>query len=427
MLELPESVRETVEKISQKLAGRPKLCKMFAMCFVNTLETTVRLMPDGTTFVITGDIPAMWLRDSSAQVSHYLPLAADDDKLRGIIAGLIRRQVGCITSDPYANAFNCEASGKCYSKSDLTLHSPWVWERKYELDSLCYPMWLAGRYWRITGSTDIFTDAFLNAMRTVLRVWKIEQHHEECSDYRFERPGKAKSETLCRDGKGSPVGYTGMIWSGFRPSDDACRYHYMIPSNMFASSVLIVMEKIARTIYKDEPLAREARTLKCDIDRGIGKFGVCEHPRFGRIYAYETDGLGHFGFMDDANAPSLLSIPYFGFADIDDPVYRNTRRFVLSDENPYFYRGSFACGVGSPHTPTGYIWHVSLCMQALTSSDEGEINDILDELENTDDGTGYMHEGFDPDDPSRYTRPWFAWANSLFGELIYRLSENAVI
>lgn len=421
MDKLPSAVEKAVRCTMEKLEGRAKLQSMFKNCFENTLVTTTELTGDGDTFVFTGDIPAMWLRDSSAQVRHYIPFAGQDEALAEIISGLIKRQIKYINIDPYANAFNREANGKCY-RLDITERSRWVWERKYELDSLCYPMQLAYLYWKAAGRVDIFDDAFRKAMETIVDLWTVEQRHPEKSRYRFQRNSSLVSETLSNGGLGGETGYTGMTWSGFRPSDDACRYGYLIPANMFAVIVLGYMGQIAAEVYEDKRLEHKAASLKEEIDGGIQTYGVYRHPVYGRIYAYETDGLGNYNLMDDANVPSLLSIPYLGYRDENDPIYINTRRFILSEDNPYYYRGIFADGIGSPHTPKGYIWHMALCMQALTSKDRDEIEKILGQLESTDNDTGFMHEGFNPDKPAEFTRPWFAWANSLFAELICKIS-----
>ncbi len=409
------------EKVAATFKQWPKLSKMFEKCFFNTLDTTTKKMDDGTTFVFTGDIPAMWLRDSSAQVRHYIAVCKDIPQIQSLIAGLVKRQVSCILTDPYANAFNKEPDNSGH-KSDLTEHNPWVWERKYEVDSLCYPIQLSYLYWKETGDAGIFTNEFKSAIQTILKLWKTEQNHMQNSPYSFMRKGCPETDTLMNDGKGTPVGYTGMTWSGFRPSDDACTYGYHIPSNMFAVVVLGYMGEILSEVYHDLVLCKEIIELKDEIDSGIKKYGILKHPVYGEIYAYETDGLGNHNLMDDANVPSLLSIPYLGYSNHDDPVYQNTRRFILSSDNPYFFEGKYAKGIGSPHTPDGYIWHIGLIMQALTSRNNEEICKILGYLEQTDDDTGFMHESFDPGKPSEYTRSWFAWANSLFGELLYTLA-----
>jgi meiotically up-regulated gene 157 (Mug157) protein len=417
-------IRNIVNDMGRKLEGSPKLRRMFAKCFLNTLETTTELLDDGTTFLITGDIPAMWLRDSAAQVSQYLPLCAKNQTLRRVVEGLVKRQATYIAVDPYANAFNKEPNGHGHGGDD-TQRNPWVWERKYEVDSLCYPIRLAYKYWKASGKTSIFDDTFKNALNVILSLWRTEQRHAEASPYRFARRDCPPTDTLRNGRMGMPVNYTGMTWSGFRPSDDACTFNYLIPANMFASVVLGYITEIAGTVYEDGGLADEAAGLREEIDYGIKTYGICSHPEFGRIYAYETDGFGNHNLMDDANVPNLLSIPYIGYAPADDPVYLNTRRFILSPYNPFYYSGKCASGIGSPHTPRRHIWPIGLIMQALTALDAGEIDRVLQTLESTDAGMECMHESFHADDPQTYTRPWFAWANSLFSELLCKLISKA--
>jgi meiotically up-regulated gene 157 (Mug157) protein len=417
------AVYDLIGEMEGKLAHWPDLAALFARCYPNTLETTVSMDGDGSAFIITGDIPAMWLRDSSAQVMPYLGLTARDPDVGRLIRGLIRRQTECILCDPYANAFNRGPSGAGHA-GDRPPSDPHVWERKFELDSLCYPIHLSYTYWRVTHDTTIFTDRMRLALGTILNVMRVEQRHERDSTYRFERPNPLlPTDTLLREGRGTPTAYTGMVWSGFRPSDDRCTYGYLIPANMFAVVVLGYVAEIAREVYGDPDLALQADGLRNEIDQGIQAHGIVNHERYGRIYAYETDGYGSHNLMDDANVPSLLSIPYLGYRPATDKVIKNTRRFVLSRDNPYYYEGRHARGIGSPHTPHGYIWPIALIMQGLTALDRAEQDDMVRMLVNTTAGTHYMHESFDPDNPVRFTRPWFAWANSLFGRFIVAWDE----
>lgn len=406
-----------IEEVCGKLAGRPKLAELFKNCYPNTMATTTKYLEDGSAFVFTGDIPAMWLRDSSAQVRHYIGAARRSEPVAELIEALIARQMFCIQLDPYANAYNEEPNGKCWER-DEPAQGPWIWERKYEIDSLCYPFQLAWLFWKATGRTGCFTESFRKSAEMVLDLWTVEQEHSEKSPYYFIRKNCPPTDTLSHEGKGAPVAYTGMTWSGFRPSDDACVYGYLIPSNMFASVVLSYLAEIFGSIYGDAAFARRALALKAQIDVGIRQYGIYEHEKFGKIYAYETDGMGHYTLMDDANVPSLLSIPYLGWCKPDDEIYQNTRRFVLSRENPFYYEGTAMKGVGSPHTPPRYVWHIALSMQGLTSQDWKEKEELLAMLERTDAGTGYMHEGVFVDDPAQFTRPWFAWSNSIFSEFV---------
>ena len=414
------SMQRLAFQVCEQLPAFPKLQDMFLPCLANTWETTLQPQDDGSVFVITGDIPAMWLRDSAAQVRPYLSFAKHDQLIAHVIAGVVKRQAQYVLRDPYANAFNIAENGHCHNR-DKTDMSGWIWERKYELDSLCAPFTLAFELWKATGQTNHLESTFHKAAGLIVATIRHEQDHAR-SPYRFERLEGPPSDTLVNDGLGSPIGFTGMSWSGFRPSDDACRYNYLVPSNMLAA---VALEQLAALPLGDAQLSRDAKALSADIRMGIETFGKVKHPQFGAIYAYEVDGLGNANLMDDANVPSLLAAPYVGYCPFNDPVYQATRAFVLSSHNPFFYEGIAARGIGSPHTPQDYIWPISLCMQGLTAVSQHEKVQMLDMLLETDAGTGLMHEGFHKDDPNRFTRPWFAWANSLFAEFVMDVARTA--
>jgi uncharacterized protein len=415
----PSSMQRVIDEVSNSLPQFPRLRQIFADTFANTLETTLQRQADGSVFVITGDIPAMWLRDSAAQVRPYLHLAKTDADFANLIAGVVKCQAKYVLIDPYANAFNEAPNGHCHARDDTAM-GEWIWERKYELDSLCAPLVLAHDLWATSGETAHFDQSFVDAARLIVKTIAVEQHHAS-SPYSFQRHEGPPSDTLTHGGRGNPVGYTGMSWSGFRPSDDACQYNYLIPANMLAA---VALEKLARLPLNQPQLCQQAQALAGEIRKGIEQFGKVQHPQFGEIYAYETDGFGNHNLMDDANVPSLLAMPHMGFCEIDDPVYRATRAFVLSSQNPYFYTGSAAQGIGSPHTPHQYIWPIALCMQGLTSTSKQEKLSLLDCLLNCDAATGLMHESFYKDDPYQFTRPWFAWANSLFAEFVMDVRKS---
>ena len=415
---MPASIQKLLCEVKEKFSGHPQIYEMFKNCYTNTLNTTVKQKADGTTYVITGDIPAMWLRDSAAQLRPYLIPAKEDKEIADILVGLVKRQFQYICIDPYANAFNEEANGNCWEK-DETQMNDWLWERKYEVDSLCYPIQMSYLIWKNVGRTDQFDDTFYKGVQRILEVFRTEQHHEEKSDYYFIRRNSFYTDTLSRDGKGALVkSGTGMIWSGFRPSDDACTYGYLVPSNMFAVVVLGYLEEIMRHFYDDLALAGEAGRLKNEIYEGIEKYAVTTYPGLGEVYAYEVDGFGQFNLMDDANVPSLLSMEYLGYQGRNREAVCNTRKLILSESNPFYYKGTKASGIGSPHTPAGYIWHISLCMQGLTAKTKEEKEAVINLLAATDGGKMLMHEGFCSDDDTRYTREWFSWANAMFSELI---------
>ncbi len=414
---LLQKARELEDRAREKLPGLAPLAKQ---CFLNTIETTVTQLEDGSYFVITGDIPAMWLRDSAAQLKPYVPYAKEDEDLQAILRSVIQKYTFYVRLDPYTNAFNSKPQ-RGYTEDDRSnFQSGWIWERKYEVDSLCAPLYLAHQYYQVTGDKSIFTEEFRLMIQTIADTFTTEQRHDR-SPYWFVREHAwAPSDTLPMHGRGRPVNFTGMTWSGFRPSDDSCKFGYLIPSNMMAAVALDYAGELLQAGFEDPALEARCKSLAAEIRDGIETYGVCDHPKYGRIYAYETDGFGNYNLMDDANSPSLLSIPYIGYKPAEDPIYQNTRRFVLSQDNPYYFVGKAAKGIGSPHTPPRYIWHIGLVMQILTSLDPAEKRECLDMLARTHAGTNYMHEGFDADDPARFTRPWFAWANTLFAQMLER-------
>lgn len=423
-MDIPNILLQKADEITEKLKTKyPSLAPFFKGCFLNTIETTVTKLDDGGYFVITGDIPAMWLRDSAAQLTHYIRYANEDESLKEIIRSVIARHAEFVCLDPYANAFNAAPNSHSH-KDETDFYHELIWERKYEVDSLCAPLYLAHQYYKTTLDDSIFTDKFRQMMYLIVEVFKKEQNHFQRSSYYFNRQNCGQNDTLPCDGKGNDVVYTGMTWSGFRPSDDRCVYGYLVPSNMMAVCTLKKAAELANIGYEDTKLESECRSLAFDIDEGIKEHAVYEHPKFGKIYAYEVNGKGDIILMDDANSPSLLSAPYIGYAKKDDEIYRNTRDFILSINNPWYFEGSVAKGIGSPHTGNNRIWHIALTMQALTSTDKGEIERCLEMIANSHAGTFLMHESFDKDDDTVFTRPWFAWANSLFAELMIRLAEE---
>ncbi|MFT4235320.1 MAG: glycoside hydrolase family 125 protein [Microbacterium sp.] len=376
-----------------------------------TLADTLTVRRNGDVFVVTGDIPAMWLRDSSAQLWPYVLLARERPAgaVADLVAGAIRQQLAYIAHDPYANAFNLEASGDAYHADDLD-RDPLVWERKFEIDSLCFPILLAQRLWSATRRTDFLGDAADQAFRRIMETLERETDHERLSAYRFVREGADPRETLPRGGLGSPVAVTGMAWSGFRPSDDACAYGYNVPGNLFASSALALIPELTT----DPELADRARRLSASLHEATMRHGTVPAPGGGTMLAYEVDGRGNALLMDDANLPSLLGLPLLTSIGSEDDLYLRTRRFTLSAENPHFYAGSAAAGIGSPHTPVGHVWPIALAVEGLTSTDPREKRLRCEQLSGIMARTGHMHESFHVDDPGRYTRDWFSWADSMF-------------
>ncbi len=418
-----DAVERTISRIKPTIKD-DKLAWMFENCFPNTLDTTVKFStkngrPD--TFVITGDINAMWLRDSSAQVWPYLSLVNEDAKLKELVAGLIHRQTECILIDPYANAFNDGPLGS-YWESDHTQHMvKELHERKWEIDSLCYPVRLAYNYWLTTGDTDVFTADWHNAMQSVVKTFKEQQRKDNLGPYSFTRDCENPTDTLINNGWGAPVKPVGLIFSAFRPSDDVTTYGFLIPSNMFAVVSLRQIAEIERKVLGNDAFANECSALADEVDSAIQKHAIVRHPVCGKVYAYEVDGFGNALCMDDANVPSLLALPYLGYCSKNDKVYRATRQLVWSDNNPYFFKGTSGEGIGGPHVGPHYAWPMSLIMRGLTTDKVDELRQVLAMLRNTDGDKGFMHESFNVDNCADFTRSWFAWANTLFGELIVKI------
>jgi meiotically up-regulated gene 157 (Mug157) protein len=422
------AIEATILRMKRSIAD-PQLGIMFERCFPNTLDTTV--FPgerDGKpdTFVITGDIDAMWLRDSSAQVWPYLPFVKEDPNLGRLIEGIIRRQASQILLDSYANAFLRAPGGErpVWSRHDETEMRPGVAERKWEVDSLCYPVRLAHGFWQKTGSTSPFDEQWHAAAQRIVKTFREQQRKTSPGPYRFQRTSSIPTETLPLGGYGNPARSNGMIFSMFRPSDDACIYPLFVPANLFALKTLGRLEEMATHIFADQALAQECRSLASEVSAALQAHCKVTHPQVGEIWAYEVDGYGSTLCMDDANAPSLLSLPYLECCDLQDPLYQRTRKFVLGRDNPYFFSGPAGEGVGGPHVGLGYVWPMSIIMRAFTSTDEDEILGCLQLLRDTTAGTGFVHESFNVNNPADYTRPWFAWANTLFGELLLKLDAE---
>jgi meiotically up-regulated gene 157 (Mug157) protein len=410
-------------KTFQSKVKNPELTWLFENCFPNTLDTTVYYKevagrPD--TYVITGDIDAMWLRDSSAQVWPYLQFVNEDKPLKNLIAGVINHQTKSILKDPYANAFYGDPQKVGEWKTDHTQMSPGVHERKWEIDSLCYPIRLAFHYWKKTGDKAPFDAEWKKSIAAILKTFKEQQRKENRGPYKFQRQTPHPTDTLPMGGYGFPVKPVGLIVSSFRPSDDATIFPFLIPSNFFAVVSLKQAAEMVTALHNDNALSTELLALAKEVETAIQQHGVVTHPKYGKIYAFEVDGFGGAYMMDDSNVPSLLSLPYLGAVDKNDPIYQNTRKFVLSADNPYYFIGKAAEGIGGPHAGQDMIWPMSLSIRALTSTDKDEIKYCIDTLKKTHGGKGFMHESFHKDDPNNFTRAWFAWSNTLFGELLWR-------
>lgn len=421
-----KAVENAISEFNSKVKNK-ELAWLFNNCFPNTLDTSITYSQvDGKpdTYVANGDIDAMWLRDSSVQVWSYLPFLRRDKPLRDMIAGVINRQVKNILKDPYANAFYNDPLKISEWKDDLTQMLPGIHERKWELDSLCYPIRLSYRYWQQTKDTSLFDANWQDAMKLVLKTFKEQQRKENDGPYHFQRNTAWATDSLPMQGYGYPVNPVGLICSAFRPSDDATVFSFHVPANFFAALSLRQAAELIRLVKGDENVAKEMEAVALEVRQALQKYAIVDHETYGRIYAYEINGMGSYHLMDDANIPSLLALPYLGAVSMTDPVYLNTRKMVLSAQNPFFYKGSAGEGVGGPHIGKNMIWPLSIIARALTSTDEEEISQCIQLLKKSHGDSGFMHESFHKDNVRQFTRAWFPLANAIFGELLWKTYQE---
>lgn len=421
-----QAVERVIAEVQAKTGNR-ELAWLFGNCFPNTLDTTVEVgtidgKPD--TYVITGDIDAMWLRDSSAQVYPYLSLLGGDKPLQQLVAGVINRQTRCILKDPYANAFYKDDHKTGEWKTDVTDMKPGVHERKWEIDSLCYPIRLAHGYWKATGDTAPFDEPWLRSIGLILKTFREQQRKDGKGPYKFMRRTEIATDTVPGRGYGNPAKPVGLIHSMFRPSDDATIFPFLVPSNFFAVVSLRQAAEMVESISKQKDLAAECRAMATEVETALTEHAIVNHPLAGRVYAFEVDAFGNYYCTDDGNIPNLLSLTYLGAVKNEDPVYQATRRMLLSPQNPYYCVGKAASGLGGPHVGMDMIWPLGVIIQGLTATADDEIKGCLETLRRTHAGTGYIHEAFHKDDPKNFTRSWFAWANTIFGEFVLKTYQE---
>lgn len=424
---LPAGLVEERSAQVARAAGHALLGRMHTELMTDAWQRTLAPTPEGV-FVRTGDIDAMWLRDSSMQMRPWLALARLDRGVAEVVAGVNHLQWRMVRHDPYANAFRMPGHRLPALRHPLDNHQiarpldPWIWERKYELDSLGLPVLLGDGLLRATGDDGHLDWGAHAAVSDVVALWRREQDHEH-SAYRFVRlPAvmtRRHHDSLPRGGRGTPVARTGMTWQGFRPSDDACAFGYNIPAQLLAVRALGIIAGWCQQLWSDATLANQARELAAEIAAGVEQHGLLDDDS----YAYEVDGLGGVLAVDDANLPSLLSLPLLNDVGAEDPRYLATRRRILSSQNPWWHQGAVASGIGSPHTPGPRVWPLALATQGLTSNDRDEKVRLALLMARTTGGTDRMHESFHVDDATRFTRSWFAWADMAFCELLGQVAD----
>ncbi|KAI1352340.1 hypothetical protein F5Y01DRAFT_92813 [Xylaria sp. FL0043] len=455
---------DAIEKVIEDVVSRmkdPDLARLFENTFPSTTDTTVKFHTSGSTntkrdqantgaydegqwdgpqsFIITGDIIAEWLRDSTNQLSPYQALAKKDPKIYQLILGAINTQSEFVIESPYCNAFqpppisNLPITSNGQDDIVHPIYDPsFVFECKYELDSLAHFLALGNDFNEHTGSKEFLTPRWYQALKTLLDVlaeqaqptFNPETGRFRRNHYTFSRVTNIGTETLNLNGVGNPLNDgTGLIRSAFRPSDDATILGFFIPANAQMAMELKRTAKILKDAGKDG-LAQSVSQWSEKITKGIWEHGVVEHRQFGKVFAYEVDGYGSSILMDDANYPSLLALPLMGFVNANDETYQNTRRMLLSkSSNPYYLEGKDFHGIGGPHIGLMNAWPMSLLVQARTSDNDEEIRECID-LVLRSSKLGLIHESVDVIRLSSYTRSWFAWANGVFASTILDIAKR---
>jgi meiotically up-regulated gene 157 (Mug157) protein len=446
-----QEVEDTIERLKDVIAD-PDLFRLFENSWPSTLDTTIAWRgwsnttkadgepeePEELTFVITGDIEAMWLRDSANQLQAYtsvLKANSSFDSLASLFRGAINLQARYILESPFCNAFQAplESGIPRHSSRNSDQITPSfdyfsVFSCQWELDSVASFLQLSSDYVTATNDYAFFQKSsnWTKAVATILQTAESMMIDSYSADGEWQHT----PYTYCAPYGGTPInncngsphrGHIGLVRSFHRPSDDACTYQYLIPSNMMFSSALnassLIMSKITP---RSSNLTSWMRQMSTNINRGINDHALVPDPKYGMIYAYEIDGYGSVISMDDPNVPSLLSAPFIGYTKTQDPIYSNTRRKILSHDNPYFAWGPIISGVGSMHTLPGKVWPMANLMTILTSGDEEEIATNLDMVLGSTGGTGLVHESVDAQ-TGGYSRSWFSWANGLLGQVVLSL------
>ncbi|MCJ1316107.1 hypothetical protein MMC15_001427 [Xylographa vitiligo] len=453
-----------VEKVIDDVTSRMKdkdLARLFENAFPNTLDTTVRWHVDGTqkktkakhyvgessngawegpqSFIVTGDINAEWLRDSTNQLAQYQALAPKDKKIETLVLGAINTQAEYVIESPYCNAFqppppsNIPPAGNGqHDTVHPAFESTQVFECKYELDSLAHFLALGNQFYANTKSTAFLTKRWYTALETLLVVLDEQSKSTfnettgkfERNEYTFQRVTMVSSETLGLSGVGNPLnGGTGLIRSAFRPSDDATILGFFIPANAMMAIELKRAAEIVGLADKVE-LRKVLLARAASIERGVWEHGVVSHKRYGEVFAFEVDGYGSQILMDDANLPSLLALPLLGFVDVSDKTYQNTRKMILEKSgNPFYLTGKGFSAIGGPHIGLQHAWPMSRLVQAMTSDNDEEILDSLEAVLKTSK-LGLIHESINVERVADYTRSWFAWANSVFAQTVLDIAAR---
>ncbi|EER25218.1 hypothetical protein CPC735_018220 [Coccidioides posadasii C735 delta SOWgp] len=455
-------VEKVIEDVTSRMVDKD-LARIFQNAFPNTLDTTVKWHIKGSeevkkskkskkkkganpaawegpqSFIVTGDINAEWLRDSTNQLAQYQVLSKKDPNIKNLILGAINTQAEFVIQSPYCNAFQPPPASQLpptNNGQEDSVHPVYeptvVFECKYELDSLANFLSLGNQFYEHSGSSAFLTGRWYQALDTVLNV--IQAQSESTFDeygsyvrneYTFQRTTDIGTETLNLGGIGNPLNNeTGLVRSAFRPSDDATIMGFFIPANAMMAVELKRTANVLQETGGNAELIDRLRGLSKRIEQGVWEHGVITHKKYGEVFAFEVDGYGSFVLMDDANLPSLLALPLLGFVKEDDKVYQNTRRMILSKSgNPYYLVGSAFHGIGGPHIGVKNAWPMSVLVRARTAQSDAEIMESINMVRDSS-LLGLIHESVNVNRIQQYTRSWFAWANSVFAQTILDLAER---
>lgn len=491
-----------IDKMESRIKD-PDLYRLFQNSFPNTLDTMVKWhgyandaegnsTTEELSYIITGDIDAMWLRDSASQLYSYLSflsphkteLTDDIASLNSLWRGLINSHARYIIISPYCHSFQPPPESGippsvngAYDQNNPrpAYDRNKVFDCKWELDSLASFLQVSVGYWTRTHDHAFFARyQWIEAVKAAVdaaAAMRLGTYDTEGrvlpSAWTFTGWTNRGSETLTNDGLGNPVRSNGMVRTAFRPSDDATIFQLLVPANMMWAKYLeeasvLVAELAEGAVHPldatKQAMARELTQTMRDFARGIREGidadGVVAHREFGDIFAYECDGYGGVNLMDDANVPSLLSMPLFRYDESRYPlpksvagrdygkIYQNTRRFAMSMANPYWAQGPAISAVGGPHLGPGKGWPMAALVAGLTAfeAESGFVDARGDSLDagagealvafvgeqlgmvlNSTSGWGVVHESVDSWRGASFTRAWFGWANGLLGELVVRM------
>ncbi|KAI0921582.1 hypothetical protein AcW1_004489 [Taiwanofungus camphoratus] len=427
-----------VETVINDMTSRlkdPDIARLFENTFPNTLDTTIKYFnsTENLAFIITGDITAQWLRDTGNQLAQYHSLLSMDPELATLVKAIINNEARYVSQYPYCSAFQPPSeSGLSPTVNDWAIgvivnppvDNQTVYECKWELDSLCSFVKLSRSYYQATNDSSFMNDEWHSAISQIFRVIyeqsqaTFDPNWNLVSYYNWTGSAGSLAPSVDNYGNGEPKAYTGLVGTSHRPSDDQSIFAFLTPANAMLTVELDYLADILESAGQAGTVSQLARQYSRIITDAIWNSTLVN----GR-FAYETNGFGGVYMMDDANVPSLLSLPYLGFLNKTHPAYVATNKMLMSRANPYYVVGKNFSGIGGPHEDAWNPWPMALVSAIYGTDDDDEIMSYLYLIANNTAGLGLIHESINIYDAS-YTRPWFAWANSYFAEMLLDLASR---